>query len=628
MPPEDIALQAYLASIVESSDDAIIGKTLDGIVMSWNRAAERIFGYTAEEMIGRPMSQLAVPGQQEDMTWILDRVRNGERIDHYETVRQTKDGRVIFVSLCVSPICDNAGKIVGASKIARDITERKRALEDRLRAEERLRLALEAGRMLAWELDVATGMVECSDSPAGFPSVSSGPYSELTKHFHRDDVERVDLALRRALSGEAPYDVEFRLVGPEGSIRWVSDRAIVFLDQAGTAQRVLGVCTDITEQKRSEERNTTLLREVQHADESKNKFLAMLAHELRNPLAPLRNSVHLLRMRGGDAAMVAQVRDMMDRQVTHMGRLIDDLLDVSRITRGLVSLNKERVNLAQLARLTVEDHRALFESSGVTLTARVPEIPVWVHGDRTRLTQVLDNLLENGRKFTEKEGEIEVEVYADQAARRAMLRVRDTGIGVDPEMLPKLFDIFSQADRSLDRSRGGLGLGLALVKRLVQLHDGAVEARSAGLGEGAEFTISLPLELEPKALSQRSPGSHQAKKRIRVLVVEDNHDSAESLRMLLVTQGYEVTIAYSGTEGVEAAQRARPDVVVCDIGLPGMDGYAVAKAIRRDPATAGTRLIAVTGYGQDDDQARAMESGFDTHLVKPADPERLLSLLS
>jgi two-component system, chemotaxis family, CheB/CheR fusion protein len=628
MPPEDIALQAYLASIVESSDDAIIGKSLDCIVMSWNRSAERMFGYTAAEMIGRPMTQLAVPGQQEDMTWILDRVRNGERIEHYETVRQTKDGRVIFVSLSVSPIRDTAGNIVGASKIARDITERKRALEERLRAEERLRLALEAGRMLAWELDVATGMVECSDSPAGFPTLSSGPYSELTRHFHREDVERVHLALQRALSGEAPYDIEFRLVGPEGTIRWVSDRAIVFLNQTGTPQRVLGVCTDITEQKRSEERNATLLREVQQADESKNKFLAMLAHELRNPLAPLRNSVSLLRMRGGDAAMVAQVRDMMDRQVTHMGRLIDDLLDVSRITRGLVSLNKERIDLAQLARLTVEDHQALFESSGVTLTARVPEIPVWVHGDRTRLTQVLDNLLENGRKFTDKEGEIEVEVYAEHADRCAMLRVRDTGIGVDPEMLPKLFEVFSQADRSLDRSRGGLGLGLALVKRLVQLHDGTVEARSAGLGEGTEFSISLPLEFEPKALSQRSPSSPRGKTRIRVLVVEDNHDSAESLRMLLVTQGYEVTIAYSGTEGVELAQRARPDVVVCDIGLPGMDGYAVAKAIRRDPATAGTRLIAVTGYGQDDDEARAMESGFDTHLVKPADPERLLSLLS
>jgi PAS domain S-box-containing protein len=628
MPPEDIALQAYLASIVESSDDAIIGKSLDGIVMSWNRSAERIFGYTAAEMIGRPMTQLAVPGQQEDMTWILDRVRNGERIEHYETVRQTKDGRVIFVSLSVSPIHDTAGKIVGASKIARDITERKRALEDRLRAEERLRLALEAGRMLAWELDLATGMVECSDSPAGFPSLVSGPYAELARHFHQDDVERVDLALRRALSGEAPYDVEFRLVGPEGSIRWVSDRAIVFLDQKGTPLRVLGVCTDITEQKRSEERNITLLREVQQADESKNEFLAMLAHELRNPLAPLRNSVHLLRMRGGDEAMVAHVRDMMDRQVTHMGRLIDDLLDVSRITRGLVSLNKERVDLAQLARHTVEDHRGLFEASGVTLTARVPEIPVWVHGDRTRLTQVVDNLLENGRKFTEKEDEIEIEVCADHSARQAMLRVRDTGIGVDPEMLPKLFEVFSQADRSLDRSRGGLGLGLALVKRLVQLHDGTVEARSDGLGAGAEFTVSLPLELEPKALSQRTPGAPREKKRIRVLVVEDNHDSAESLRMLLATHGYEVTIAYSGTEGVAAAQRARPDVVVCDIGLPGMDGYAVAKAIRRDPATAGTRLIAVTGYGQDDDQARAMESGFDTHLVKPADPERLLSLLS
>jgi PAS domain S-box-containing protein len=751
----DSNLESFLASIVESSDDAIIGKSLDGVVTSWNRAAERIFGYSADEMIGRPISVLAVPERYEDMRRIIETIRRGDRVDHYETVRRTKDGRTIHVSLTVSPIRDHEGRIIGASKIARDITERKLAEEARGQAEERLRLALEAGRMMAWDLDLTTGEAVTSRGT----QVSTGPAAQSGRwaipDVHPDDSERVETALRRAVAGEAPFDVEYRLVSsagvpcwvndravvlrddrgeakrvlgirtditerkrfqdtlrenqermtlaeraarlgvfdidlgtgravwssemealhglppggfeghfedwlrrvhpddrarvesrlnqavhqghfsddyrilrPDGELRWIHSRATVFLDGDGSPRRILGVNVDITERKLAEHEKATLLEEVRQAVRRRDQFLAMLAHELRNPLAPLRNSIHLLRLKGDDPSVVGRVREMMERQITHLGRLVDDLLDVSRMTRGIVALERERTDLAQLARQAAEDYRGPFESSGVALTVTIPEIPVWVSGDRTRLVQVLENLLENARKFTDPGGTIDVQVDADREAGRARLQVRDTGIGIEPGMLPTLFDVFSQADQGLERRRGGLGLGLALVKRLVQLHGGEVEARSGGLGQGSEFRVVLPLEDEPMALSEPMPRAGGPRKRLRVLVVEDNLDSAESLRMLLASQGYEVTLAHSGTEGVELAHRAHPDVIVCDIGLPGMDGYAVARAIRKDPETRGVRLIAVTGYGQDEDRDRALESGFDTHLVKPADPERLLSLMS
>ena len=405
-----MTLEGFLASIVESSNDAIVSKTLDGTVTSWNHAAERIFGYSADEMIGQPITKLSVPGQAEDMVRILEKLSQGQRIEHYETMRRTKDGRTINVSLSVSPIRDATGKIIGAAKIARDITER----------------------------------------------------------------------------------------------------------------------------KRTEDQNAALLKEIRQSARHKDEFLCMLAHELRNPLAPLRNAVHLLHLRGNDPTVVARVRDMMDRQITHLGRLIDDLVDMSRITRGTIKLNRERTDLARLARLTTEDQREIFQNSGIAIETRLPEIPVWVHGDRTRLTQVLENLLENARKFTQSGGRIEIEVVADLSRQEAVMQVRDTGIGVDPELLPRLFEPFTQADRSLDRKRGGLGLGLALVKRLVELHDGTVSAHSAGTEQGAEFTVRLPLQDEPMALSESRPSPASTTRHVRVLVVEDNRDSAESLRMLLI----------------------------------------------------------------------------------------------
>jgi CheY-like chemotaxis protein len=318
---------------------------------------------------------------------------------------------------------------------------------------------------------------------------------------------------------------------------------------------------------------------------------------------------------------------MMDRQVTHLSRLVDDLLDVSRITTGKVRLRTERLDLVRVARQAAADHRSAFEAKRVSLGVTAPDAPVWVSGDPTRLAQVLDNLLANALKFTAPGGEVSVIAAADPDGRAA-LTVRDTGAGIEPEMLARLFEPFSQADRTLDRSAGGLGLGLAIVKGLAELHGGSVRAESEGLGRGSAFTVTLPAYAEPPALSARPAAPRPAAKRLRVLVVEDNKDAADTLRMLLEAYGYEVAVAYTGPDGVRKAEEHRPQVVICDIGLPGMDGYAVAGALRGNPATAAARLIALTGYGQDEDRRRAAEAGFDEHLTKPADPAALEALIA
>jgi PAS domain S-box-containing protein len=380
------------------------------------------------------------------------------------------------------------------------------------------------------------------------------------------------------------------------------------------------VARDMTERKEME----NALRE---ADRRKDEFLAMLAHELRNPLAPLRNALHLLRHRADDGATVRRVQEMMERQVSHMARLVDDLLDVSRITRGKISLHVERLDLGRLLRTLVPDQQGVAERAGVKLSLDLPETPVWVRGDPTRLTQVMTNLVDNALKFTGPGGVVTVTLTANTPDETTTITVRDTGMGIEREILPRLFDAFTQADRSLDRSRGGLGLGLALVKGLVELHGGNVAVQSGGLGCGAAFTIQLPQEQELPAVSERVASFTPSGKSLRILIVEDNPDAAESLRMLLELFGYEVTLAYTGPEGVRAALQARPHVVVCDIGLPGMDGYAVAHVLRQHPETAKTRLIAVTGYGQEEDIRRAREAGFDDHLVKPVDPDHLLGRL-
>ena len=374
--------------------------------------------------------------------------------------------------------------------------------------------------------------------------------------------------------------------------------------------------------------NVQMVGELQDASRRKEEFLAMLAHELRNPLAPLRNALHLFRLRSqGEDEVTAKAREMMERQVQLLARMVDDLLDVARIRSGKVSLRCERLDLGRLVFQVLEDHRSLFEQAGIRLVVEVPRTPVWIEGDPARLAQVLGNLLDNAGKFTPREGRVSVLLAADDPSRHAVLTVRDSGVGMAEDVLPHIFEVFGQARQPLDRSQGGLGLGLSVAQGLLELHLGTIQAASAGPGEGSTFTIRLPREPELPALTGNLAAAPEVKGPRQVLIVEDNRDSAESLRMLLEIYGYGVTLAYTGPEGVAAAIAMRPDVVLCDIGLPGMDGFTVADTLRRAPETASVRLIAVTGYGEEEDRRRALASGFDLHLVKPVDPATLLGHL-
>ena len=368
--------------------------------------------------------------------------------------------------------------------------------------------------------------------------------------------------------------------------------------------------------------------QLAEANRQKDEFLAMLAHELRNPLAPIRNAVQLLNLRPDDPAVVAQARDIISRQTEQLTRLVDELLDASRIARGKVQLKPERIDLAALVKAVTGDQRAEFEAARLTLAVDVPDAPLWVRGDAARLTQVVGNLLNNALKFTDPIGR--VALLLQEEGGSAYLSVEDTGVGIAPEALPRLFEAFSQVDATLERSKGGLGLGLAVIKGLVELHGGHVSATSEGANRGARFTVWLPLDdtevVPAPAVAALVPQSAGGRRR-KILIIEDGRDAAESLRLLLSLRGFEVAVAYAGPDGLEQAHRFVPDAVICDLGLPGMSGYEVARALRADTATASALLVCVSGYGQPGDQKLAREAGFDEVLVKPAEPSLLVRLL-
>ncbi|MBI5510397.1 MAG: GAF domain-containing protein [Deltaproteobacteria bacterium] len=374
------------------------------------------------------------------------------------------------------------------------------------------------------------------------------------------------------------------------------------------------------ERKRADE----ALRE---ADRNKDQFLAMLSHELRNPLAPVRNSLYVMDRAAPGSGQAKRARAVIDRQVGQLTRLIDDLLDVTRIARGKVRLEREPFDLREVVLRAADDHRPAFAANGLTLTVSVPDETVSVDGDRSRLMQVVGNLLNNAAKFTQRGGRTRIVLHRDAQAAQAVIRVRDTGAGIAPEMLPRLFDAFVQADRTLDRSRTGLGLGLALAKGLVEVHGGSIAVHSDGLGQGAEFTIRLPFgEGAPAAATVAGEARTRAPR--RVLVIEDNVDAADSLREALELEDHEVAVAYDGPGGVRMARELRPEVVLCDIGLPGMDGYEVARAFRSDAALRSTHLVALTGYALPEDVAKAKEAGFDAHLAKPPTMEKIEEALA
>jgi len=491
----ELAAQAMLGAIVASSDDAIISKNLDGIVQTWNAGAERLFGYTAEEMIGCPITRIIPLGRQSEEPALLERLRRGERIEHFETVRLRKDGRQIDISLTVSPMRNSQGIIIGASKVARDITDRKQAEAD--------------------------------------------------------------------------------------------------------------------------------LRE---ADRRKDEFLATLAHELRNPLAPIRNSLHILRMTACSDPAAERVCEMMERQVNHMVRLVDDLMELSRITRGLIELRKDHTDLASIVRMAVETSKPLIAAADHELTISIPDEPLPLYVDGVRLSQVFANLLNNAAKYTEPKGHVWLTGRLEGS--EVVVSVRDNGIGISAEQLPVVFEMFMQADRSNSRSQGGLGIGLTLVRKLVEMHGGTITAHSDGAGQGSEFVVRLAVAVSnPQDAPRQAIIEHGAAPRRRVLVVDDNEDAASSLAMLLKLLGIEVKTANDGLTALAMLEKYHPDVILLDIGMPEMDGIEVARQIRQRSEYDDILLVALTGWGQEDDRRQTKKAGFDSHLVKPADIAALQSLL-
>jgi PAS domain S-box-containing protein len=801
---------ARLAAIVESSEDAIVSKTLDGVIRSWNAGAERLFGYTAAEAIGKLITLIIPPERHDEERAILAKLRCGQRIQHFETVRVARDGRRLDISLTVSPIRDDEGHIIGASKIARDITER--AAAARALAENRARLdyAVRLSGVGFWYCDLPFNELvwdERVKEHFWLPADARVTIETFYDRLHPDDREPTRQAIEASILEQAPYDVHYRTVDPAtGAIKWLRALGGSTYAADGTPTRFDGVTVDITTQKVDEVRlaralerereqgrqfqqvadaaltihsagsldcilrcvaeearrmlgarravasltgggdwsqaistvvlsekdggsrgyeaqptgdgidslvcrtnrplrltraelaahsawrnsspeagllpppqgclaapfvsrggknlglilladkqegeftendeailvqlahlasvaieNARLYSELREQDRRKDEFLALLAHELRNPLAPLRNGLQVIRLAEEDRNAVAQARSMMERQLGHMVRLIDDLLDISRISRNKIELRRSRLLLGDVISSAVETVRPMIEAAGHELTIALPSEPIVLEADLTRLAQVFGNLLTNSARYTPPGGHILL--VAERQGADAFVSVRDNGIGIPAESLRSIFDMFSQVDRSIERSTGGLGIGLALVKGLVEMHGGTVAAESAGMGKGSKFTVRLPaLEGYPeRRIEDGSQGRPEASApRRRILVVDDNRDSATSMAMMLRLTGNDVRLAHDGAEALQVAAAFQPQVILMDLGMPRLNGYDATRQIRERPWGQSITIIALTGWGQEGDKVRSQEAGCDGHLVKPVnllDLEKLLTEL-
>jgi PAS domain S-box-containing protein len=508
-----------------------------------------------------------------------------------------------------------------------DLTEQKHAEQALRVAQERLTSALAASRMATWDWDTVTDLLITSDSIRDLygllPEEPLRTGEQASKIVHPDDLPRHRAIAEAAVRAGGSWHHELRIVRPrDGRTIWVEERAHVLRETLSGRVTVSGLVWDITQRKELE----ASLRE---ADRRKDEFLATLAHELRNPLAPIRNAVHLMKVTNPTDAKIRTARDIIDRQVQHMVRLVDDLLEVSRITLGQVSLRHDTVSLRSLLSDALETAGPLIEAAGHGLVVQLPAEVLQLEGDATRLSQVFQNLLDNATKYTPRGGQITLR--AERHGREVRVSVRDTGIGIPKEAQERVFDLFTRVHPSDPIKSSGLGIGLALAKQLVELHNGRIEVRSGGRDAGSEFIVHLPVL--DAAASVYEPAASTATAQTRgnkqhVLVVDDNQDAARSLAMLLEMSGCTVSVAFGGREALDTLETFPADVVLLDIGMPGMDGYEVARRIRSRPCEKELLLIALTGWGQAEDKRRAAEAGFDEHLTKPVDPELLATLLN
>jgi PAS domain S-box-containing protein len=816
--------QARLAAVVESADDAIISKTLEGVITSWNKGAERIFGYTAEEVIGQPVTILFPEDHINEEPAILARIRAGDRVEHYETVRRRKDGTLVDISLTVSPIRAADGRIIGASKIARDITEQRRALQALDESATRLSLAMSAARMGDWNWDVASDAVTLSETAArvfGLPPGEPVTWAAMRELLHVEDRERTRLAVEESLASRGDYDVEYRVAMADGSYHWVLARGRGLYDDDGRLLGMLGVVQDITERKTTEEalREQTealatinelapvisaeldlhrmvqavtdaateltgarfgsffynvlneegasymlytlsgvpreafahfpmpratdlfgptfrgegtvliddvkqdprygknspyygmpeghlpvvsylavpvasrsgevlgglffgapevgvfterhariveglaaqaavamdnarlyesaqrarteaerLYREAQESSRLKDEFLATVSHELRTPLTAILGWAHMLRTGHFNDESARRAFETVERNARAQAQLIDDLLDVSRIVTGKLRIDVRPVDPNSFIEAAVEAVRPAAEAKGVRLQKVLDTGAVSVSGDPVRLQQIVWNLLANAIKFTPRGGRVQVRL--ERVNSHVEVAVSDTGTGIPAGFLPHVFDRFRQADQKTTRQHGGMGLGLAIVRHLVELHGGTVRAESAGEGQGSTFTVLLPVAPVYQA-EEESGRVHPAARNtlptfelfdrldgLKILVVDDEPDTRELLKVGLGRCGAEVTAASSAAEALESIEKSAPDLLISDIGMPDEDGYELMRRVRGLPAEAGGRVpaIALTAYARVEDRMHALRAGYQMHVPKPVELAELAAV--
>ncbi len=613
-------------ALVETLPALIWTSRPDGSVEYCNRRLLEYAQRTFEQVAGHAWLDLVAPEDLERTraAW-TQAFRTGERFELECRMCCAWDGTYHTFLVRGEPMRDAQGAVTRWCGTATDIERRKRmeqALEQTDALLQHSQRAAHVGSFMAEYPDPdhgREGMAQWSDEFYRILGYEPGKVrpsrAALVARIHPDDRERVTTAIDEARRDHRAFEVEHRII-VDDEVRTLHGWADF---DAGPPERIWGTCQDVTEQRHA----TTELRE---ADRRKNEFLAILAHELRNPLAPIRQSVVVAKSARASQAQRLRALEIIERQVQQMAHLLDDLLEASRISHGRLELRRQPTTLAPALLAAVETARPLIESRSHTLTVDVPQEPIWLDADPVRLGQIFTNLLTNAAKYTEPQGRISLRVGSDE--QQAIVSVRDNGIGISPEMLPRVFDMFSQAHSALERTQGGLGIGLALARGLVTMHGGSIEARSAGLGHGSEFTVRLPT-LPPSSLPAKPIGVPTAKapRALRILVADDNSDAADSLAMTLKLLGHELEIAHDGRQALAIAAIIHPDVGLLDIGMPEFNGYELARQIRSEPWGKHMRLIAVTGWGQEEDKRLALEAGFDEHLTKPVDPERLISLI-
>lgn len=621
-----------LASIVQSSEDAIISKDLNGVINSWNKGAEHIFGYEAHEILGRSISVLIPSDRYDEEPAILSRIRRGLSVAHYETVRQRKDGTRIDISLSVSPIRDERGIIVGAAKIARDVTRQKRTAEE-IAFQARLLDAVEQaviatdldGQIIYWNAFAEQLYGWAATEVIGRNVLEFAPSGKT-----KDRAAEILEILKR---GES-WSGEMLMCRRDGSefAAMITDSPIT--NSKGQLIGVVGVSIDITAKKRAEEERARLLEreraaraEAEAANRLKDEFLATLSHELRNPLNVVIGYSEILRRNDKqDPEFTARAAEVIRRNALAQSQLVSDLLDLSRLQMGKLAINRQSVSMSTILTDAIDTVRIEAETKQIGLRFNECDELLLVDGDPVRLGQIAWNLLNNAVKFTPSGGEITISLSKEGDG--AKLVVEDTGLGIAQEFLPHVFEIFRQADASISRRQGGLGIGLALVKQLAELHGGQVKAESEGLGHGARFIVWLPLQSVHAATeSLASVATPNVLRGKAMLVVDDSPETTEMLSRLLQMEGANVETARSGPAALHLAEGKNFDLVISDISMPGMDGYQFLQKLRKLPAMTDVPVLALTGYGRVSDIDRAMREGFAEHFTKPLDIEKLFKTI-